>query len=88
MIVAMGIAVAAIRSGNVHRHRAWMTRAHALGQGGGMQVVILLPLALIDGESSGGARDLTMAAAWALNVVVAEAFIRTESRSNESRVQR
>ncbi|HQY99153.1 MAG TPA: DUF2306 domain-containing protein [Propionicimonas sp.] len=77
--IGMGTAVvlgfAAIRHGDVARHRAWMTRAYALALGAGTQVFtgafgpILVGTSLL-------ANDLTMGAAWAINLAVAELAIR------------
>lgn len=65
----------AIRRGNVPRHRAWMTRAYALALGAGTQVFTgafgppLVGTSVI-------AHDVTMGAAWAINLAVAEVAIR------------
>ncbi|WP_459646003.1 DUF2306 domain-containing protein [Kineococcus sp. NUM-3379] len=81
MAVCLVLGVVAIRRRDVPRHRAWMIRGYALGQGAGTQVFVLAPWTLALGEPGQLARALLMAAAWALNLAVAEWFIRRPSRS-------
>ena len=80
LVVGTGMAVsvirgfAAIRRGDVPRHRAWMTRAYALALGAGTQVFTgAIGPALVG--TSVLAHDLTMGAAWAINLAVAEVAI-------------
>ena len=80
---AVGIAMAAfivfgwvaIRQGKVIAHRAWMTRAYALGLGAGTQVLTHLPYFLLVGKPDETARTLLMGAGWAINLIVAEFVI-------------
>ncbi len=69
------LGVVAIRNRNIARHRAWMTRAYALALGAGTQA-----LTVGFGEALFGAgvvrTDLMMAAAWAINLAIAEWVIR------------
>ena len=69
------LGVVAIRNRNIARHRAWMTRAYALALGAGTQA-----FTVGFGEAAFGAgvvrTDLMMAAAWAINLAVAEWIIR------------
>jgi len=69
------LGVTAIRRRDIARHRAWMTRAYALALGAGTQVFTLSL-----GEAILGASDLSEAllqgAGWAINLAVAEWFIR------------
>ena len=69
------LGLAAIRRRDVPRHRAWMTRAYALALGAGTQA---FTVGL--GEAAFGAgvvrTDLMMAAAWVVNLAVAEWLIR------------
>jgi uncharacterized membrane protein len=69
------LGLAAVRGGDVARHRAWMTRAYALALGAGTQV---LTGAFRSAFLGGGVlpNDLSMGAAWAINLVVAEYVIR------------
>ena len=75
MGVSIVLGLAAIRSRDVARHRAWMTRAYALGLGAGTQAFTVGFGEAIFG--SGVARtDLLMGAGWAINAAVAEWVIR------------
>ncbi|MEV0378428.1 DUF2306 domain-containing protein [Nonomuraea sp. NPDC050643] len=76
MAVCVGLGVAAIRRQDVRRHRAWMTRAYAIGLGAGSQFVVLLGWSLFAGTPGEQTRALLLGAAWAVNVVVAEWIIR------------
>ncbi|MEI6735247.1 MAG: DUF2306 domain-containing protein, partial [Comamonadaceae bacterium] len=68
-------AVAAVMGGDIATHRAWMIRAYALGQGAGMQVVVLLPWMLVIGKPTVFQRDLLMSLAWLINLIIAEMAI-------------
>ncbi len=65
----------AIRRRDVPRHRAWMIRAYALALGASTQVITLGvgPAVLGPGEL---AADLSLGAAWVINLAVAEYVIR------------
>ncbi len=76
MAVSIVIAFVAIRRRNVSEHRAWMGRAYALGQGAGTQALTQLPLILAFGPADAMPLALMMGGAWALNLGVAEWFIR------------
>jgi hypothetical protein len=76
MVAFIGMAVSCILRRDVRRHRGFMIRAYALGQGAGTQVLVLGPWTVITGESGGLMRDLLMTLAWGINVVVAEWVIR------------
>lgn len=79
MAASVILGFAAIRRGDVSRHRAWMTRAYALALGAGTQVFTgAFGPALVG--TSVLAHDLTMGAAWAINLAVAEVVIRRGSR--------
>jgi len=69
------LGVVAIRNRNIARHRAWMTRAYALALGAGTQA-----FTVGFGEALFGTgvvrTDLMMAAAWAINLAIAEWIIR------------
>ena len=75
MAASIVLAVAAIRRGDVPRHRAWMTRAYALALGAGTQ-----PFTLGIGPAIFGpsvlTHDLSLGAAWVINIAVAEYIIR------------
>lgn len=75
MLFSIYWAVAAVMRRDIAMHRAWMIRAYALGQGAGMQVVVLLPWMLLIGMPSIWQRDVLMSAAWVINLLVAELVI-------------
>ncbi len=75
MAASVVLGFAAIRRGDVTRHRAWMTRAYALALGAGTQAFTgAIGPGLVG--TSVLAHDLTMGAAWAINLAVAEFAIR------------
>jgi uncharacterized membrane protein len=80
MLVSIYMAVAAVMGGDIATHRAWMIRAYALGQGAGMQVVVLLPWMLVIGKPTVFQRDVLMSAAWLINLVIAEMAIQRAPR--------
>jgi uncharacterized membrane protein len=75
MGVSLILGLVAIRSRDIHRHRAWMMRAYALALGAGTQA-----FTVGFGEAAFGAgvvrTDLMMVSAWAINLAVAEWLIR------------
>jgi uncharacterized membrane protein len=75
MVLSIFRSVAAVTRGDIARHRAWMIRAYALGQGAGMQVVVLLPWMLVIGKPTVLQRDVLMSLAWLINLVIAEMAI-------------
>ena len=77
MLLSMVTAVAAVMRFDIATHRTWMIRAYALGQGAGMQVVVLLPWMLLIGKPNMLQRDVLMSLAWLINLLVAEMAIRT-----------
>ena len=84
MLHSIFLAVAAVKQGDIATHRAWMIRAFALGQGAGMQVVVLLPWMLLIGQPSMLQRDVLMSLAWLINLLVAEMAIQRCSPRNLS----
>jgi hypothetical protein len=54
------------------RHRAWMIRGYALGQGAGTQVLTILPWTLVFGKPVGLTYDRLMVVSWLINLVLAE----------------
>lgn len=75
MVLSIFRAVSAVMGGDIATHRAWMIRAYALGQGAGMQVVVLLPWMLVIGTPTAFQRDVLMSSAWLINLMVAEMAI-------------
>jgi len=80
------LGLVAIRSRNIARHRAWMTRAYALALGAGTQA-----FTVGFGEALFGTgvvrTDLMMAAAWAINLAIAEWVIRRPGRRRAKRAR-
>jgi uncharacterized membrane protein len=85
MLVSIVLGFAAIRRGNVKQHRAWMTRAYAIGLGAGTQPLTLIAGEIIAGPPNELSRALLMGAGWAINLAVAEWAIR---RSRRPRVRK
>ncbi|GIP37707.1 hypothetical protein J31TS4_09870 [Paenibacillus sp. J31TS4] len=78
MVASIVLGVAAIRRGDVGRHRAWMTRGYAIGLGAGTQVLTQLAGALLLGQPSKFSEALLMGAGWSINLIVAEWAIRRQ----------
>ena len=76
MVGSIVLGFAAIRRGNVIRHRAWMMRGYAIGLGAGTQVLTLAAGELIAGPPTELSRALLMGAGWVINLAVAEWAIR------------
>ncbi|MGP3964272.1 DUF2306 domain-containing protein [Nonomuraea sp. 3N208] len=77
MALSLVLGLAAILRRDVAPHRAWMTRAYALGMGAGTQAFTLsLWLAVHGGTPDETTRALLMGAGWAINLAVAEWAIR------------
>ena len=81
MLFSIFLSINAAMQRNIAVHRAWIIRAYALGQGAGMQVVVLLPWMLLIGKPSALQRDVLMSMAWSINLIVAEWAIQ-KSASN------
>jgi uncharacterized membrane protein len=79
MAACILLGFAAIRGGDVTRHRAWMTRAYALALGAGTQVFTQGFGQAVFGISE-LSTDLTLGAGWVINLAVAEYFIRRAAR--------
>ena len=77
MLTSICMAVVAVTGGDIATHRAWMIRAYALGQGAGMQVVVLLPWMLAIGKPTVFQRDVLMSLAWLINLIIAEKAIQS-----------
>lgn len=79
MVVSIILGFAAIRRGDVLRHRAWMIRGYAIGLGAGTQVLTQMAGELIAGPPSEFSGALLMGAGWVINLAVAEWAIRKRS---------
>lgn len=83
LAASLVLGLTAIRHGDVLGHRAWMTRAYALALGAGTQVFT----AGIGPALFGTSRltlDLSLGAAWVINLVVAEYVIRRRGHDRTS----
>jgi uncharacterized membrane protein len=87
MVVSIMLGFTAIRQEDVIRHRAWMTRAYAIGLGAGTQVLTGMAGELIAGPPDELGNALLMGAGWAINLAVAEWSIRRRS-ANRTRIAR
>ena len=76
MVFSIVYGFIAIRRGDMIRHRAWMTRAYAIGLGAGTQVLTGMVGELIAGPPSELGNALLMGAGWVINLAVAEWSIR------------
>ncbi|MFN4202806.1 MAG: DUF2306 domain-containing protein [Tabrizicola sp.] len=86
LIVALWRAVAAIRVGDLVRHRAWAIRAYGIGMGSGTVALPFLPFVLVTGRPPLGlAADLVFVLWWAANIALADAIARR--LSNPARVR-
>jgi uncharacterized membrane protein len=76
MIGSIVLGFAAIRRGDVSRHRAWMMRGYAIGLGAGTQALTQAAGAMLLGPPSELRGALLMGAGWVINLAVAEWAIR------------
>ncbi len=75
LFIVLGLA--AIRRRDIAQHSAWMMRGYANGLGAGSQALTYLPWFLIVGTPPGElSKALLMGTGWAINLAVAEWFIR------------
>jgi uncharacterized membrane protein len=86
MVTSLVLGLTAIRRGDVPRHRAWMIRAYALALGAATQVFTLGigPAVFGPGQLT---HDLSLGAAWIINLTIAEYLIRRSARRAPVRVR-
>lgn len=84
MVAAIAIAFAAIRRGDVPRHRAWMIRGYTIGLGAGTQIFTGLAGTLVFGAMDAFIHDVVIGSAWVLNLAVAELILRRGRRTSRS----
>jgi uncharacterized membrane protein len=86
MAACLVLGVAAIRRRDIARHRAWMTRAYALALGAATQLFTLGigPAVFGPGHLT---HDLSLGAAWIINLAVAEHVIRRTHQRAAVRVR-
>jgi hypothetical protein len=84
MVLSIILGFIEIRRRNIVQHRAWMTRAYAIGLGAGTQVLTGMVGALIFDTPNELENALLMGAAWVINLAVAEWSIR-KSQTRQTR---
>ena len=88
MVLSIVMGLSAILRRNIARHRAWMIRGYAIGQGAGTQALTALLWLLFFGTPSELTRDLLMGASWVINIAVAESIIRRNSSKGRQASER
>lgn len=82
LLVALAMAMIAIRNRDFRRHRAWAIRSYAIGMGLGTVALVFIPLYIVTGQPPVGlTSDILFVVTWVMNIVVAEVIIRRSSRS-------
>lgn len=76
MAACLVLGLLAVRRRGFAAHDAWMTRAYAIGVAAGTQAVFLTVWAIAAGEVDVTARALLHAAAWGVNLAIAEVIVR------------
>lgn len=84
MVFSIVYSFIAIRRGDMIRHRAWMTRAYAIGLGAGTQVLTGMVGEFTIGTPNELENALLMGTGWVINLAVAEWAIRRRP-SNRAR---
>ena len=84
MVLSLVLGLVAILRRNVARHRAWIMRGYAIGQGAGTQALTALIWVLIFGTLGEPTKDLLMGASWVINLVVVEWLIRRKRSKRHS----
>lgn len=79
MAACIVLGFAAIRRGDVTTHRAWMTRGYAIALSAGTQTMTLAMGPAIFGSGT-LTKDLSLGAAWVINLAVAELIIHRYAR--------
>lgn len=82
MAACIVLGFAAIRRGDVTTHRAWMTRGYAIALSAGTQTMTLAIGPAIFGSGT-LTKDLSLGAAWVINLAVAELVIHRYARPPE-----
>ena len=84
MTAGLVLGLLAILRRDVRTHQRWMARAYAVAQGAGTQALILGPMVLFVDQPGGTLKANGMAAAWVINLAVAEWLVR-RSQAAQSR---
>jgi hypothetical protein len=74
MVVSIALGLAAILRRDIARHRAWMIRGYAIGQGAGTQALTALLWLLVFGTPDDLTKELLMGASWAIKWLIADEF--------------
>ena len=81
LLIALAMAMVAIRNRDFLRHRAWAIRSYAIGMGLGTVALVFIPLYIITGQPPIGlTSDILFVVTWVLTIVIAEVVIRRSSR--------
>lgn len=82
LLIALALAMVAIRNRDFVRHRAWMIRAYAVGMGLGTVALVFFPIYIAMGQAPTGlASDILFVGSWGLSIAFGELVIRHLSRS-------
>ncbi|WP_309663535.1 DUF2306 domain-containing protein, partial [Tabrizicola sp.] len=77
LLIALALAMAAIRNREFLRHRAWMIRAYAIGMGLGAVGLVFFPIYLVTGQPPMGlASDILFVGSWVMAIVIGEVIVR------------
>ncbi|WP_149078351.1 DUF2306 domain-containing protein [Tabrizicola thermarum] len=76
LLVALALAMAAIRDRDIQRHRAWMIRSYAVGMGLGVVGLVFFPIYLVTGAPPTGlGADMLFVASWLVSIFAGEVVI-------------
>lgn len=82
LLIALALAMAAIRNRDFLRHRAWVIRAYAIGMGSGTVALVFIPLYIVTGQPPIGlTSDILFVVTWVVIIAFAEMVIRRSCRS-------
>lgn len=82
LLVALAMAMVAIKNREFLRHRAWMIRSYAVGMGLAAVSLVFFPIYLVTGAPPEGlASDFLFVGSWAMTIALGEVIIRRSSRT-------
>ncbi len=77
LLIALALAMVAIKQRDLVRHRAWAIRAYAIGMGLGTVALVFFPIYLVTGHPpSGITSDILFIASWVLTIAFGEMVVR------------
>lgn len=85
MVAGLVLGVRAVLRRDIRTHQRWMARSYAVAQGAGTQALILGPMVLLVDQPGGTLKATGMAAAWVINLAVAEWLVRRSQAGHSSR---